>query len=63
MGYDKKPEKLSEKQACAAIGQAKLMMIYQKLFSEYNQVASQILMTKNTFLDDPEPNQCEEYVS
>ena len=52
MGYDKKPEKLSEKQACAAIGQAKLMMIYQKLFSEYNQVASQILMTKNTFLDD-----------
>lgn len=52
MGYDKKPEKLSEKQACAAIGQAKLMMIYQNLFSEYNQVASQILMTKNTFLDD-----------
>ena len=52
MGYDKKPEKLSEKQACAAIGQAKLMMIYQKLLSEYNQVASQILMTKNTFLDD-----------
>lgn len=52
MGYDRKPEKLSEKQACAAIGQAKLMMIYQKLFSEYNQVASQILMTKNTFLND-----------
>lgn len=52
MGYDRKPEKLSEKQACAAIGQAKLMMIYQKLFAEYNQVASQILMTKNTMLDN-----------
>ena len=36
------------KQACAAIGQARLMMIYQKIFSEYNQVAAQILMTKDT---------------
>lgn len=52
MGYDRKPTKVSEKQACAAIGQAKLMMIYQKLFSEYNQVASQILMTKHTMLND-----------
>ena len=52
MGYKKKPDKLSEKQACAAIGQAQLMMIYQKLFAEYNQVASQILMTKNTMLNN-----------
>ena len=52
MGYKKKPDKLSEKQACAAIGQAKLMIIYQKLFAEYNQVASQILMTKNTMLNN-----------
>ena len=36
------------KQACAAIGQAKLMMVYQKIFSEYNTIAAQILMTKNT---------------
>ena len=50
MGYDKKPESLAQKQACAAIGQAKLMMIYQKLFAEYNQVASQILMTKSIML-------------
>ncbi|MBO6015079.1 MAG: glutamate 5-kinase [Lachnospiraceae bacterium] len=40
------------KQACAAIGQARLMMIYQKIFSEYNQVAAQILMTKNTIIDN-----------
>ena len=50
LGYDRKPATLSEKQACAAIGQAKLMMIYQKLFSEYNQVAGQILMTKSIML-------------
>lgn len=52
MGFEKKPQDLAKKQACAAIGQAKLMMIYQKLFAEYNQVASQILMTKNNMLND-----------
>ena len=52
MGYNRKPVKIAEKQACAAIGQARLMMIYQKLFAEYNQVASQILMTKNTMLNN-----------
>ena len=40
------------KQACSAIGQARLMMTYQKLFAEYNQVAAQILMTKNTIVDN-----------
>ncbi len=39
-------------QACAAIGQARLMMTYQKLFSEYNHIAAQILMTKNTVTDE-----------
>ena len=36
------------KQACAAIGQARLMMIYQKFFEDYNQLTAQVLMTKNT---------------
>ena len=45
-------EKMAVKQACAAIGQARLMMIYQKIFAEYNQIAAQILMTKNTIVDD-----------
>lgn len=48
MGLAKKPAVLSRKQACASIGQAKLMMLYQKLFSEYNTVCSQILLTKHT---------------
>lgn len=52
IGIDHKPERLSQKQACAAIGQARLMMIYQKLFAEYNQVAAQVLMTKNTMVND-----------
>lgn len=44
-------EAVAVKQACAAIGQARLMMTYQKLFAEYNQVTAQILMTKKTVLD------------
>ena len=51
IGMKERPTKLSIKQACASIGQARLMMIYQKLFMEYNQVASQILMTKNTLVN------------
>lgn len=45
-------EEIAIKQACSAIGQARLMMTYQKLFAEYNQVAAQILMTKNTIVDN-----------
>ena len=47
-----KPETVAEKQAYAAVGQARLMMVYQKLFAEYNQTAAQILMTKNTIVDN-----------
>ena len=50
-GFQEKPERISLKQACAAIGQARLMMIYQKFFAEYNQVAAQVLMTRNTMLN------------
>ena len=51
-GRHKKPDSLAEKQAFAAVGQARLMMIYQKLFSEYNQLSAQILMTKNTMVNN-----------
>ncbi len=43
---------LAYKQACAAVGQARLMMTYQKIFAEYNQIVAQILMTKNTIVDN-----------
>lgn len=49
---DKKDNPIAVKQACAAIGQARLMMIYQKFFAEYNHIAAQILMTRNTIVDD-----------
>lgn len=52
LGCRLRPVTLSEKQAFAAVGQARLMMVYQKLFAEYNQVAAQILMTKDTMVND-----------
>ncbi len=52
VGMQERPKTLSEKQACAAIGQASLMTVYQKLFSEYHQPCAQILMTKFTILND-----------
>ncbi len=52
LGFVKKPEMIDEKQACAAVGQGRLMMMYQKLFSEYNQVSAQVLMTKKTFVNN-----------
>ncbi len=42
----RRPKTMSEKQACAAIGQGKLIMNYYKLFSEYGLIASQVLMTR-----------------
>lgn len=51
MGLKERPNTISMKQACAAVGQAKLMMTYQKLFAEYNQNTAQILMTKNTMIN------------
>lgn len=52
LGIKEKPTELSVKQACAAVGQARLMMIYQKLFAEYNQTIAQILITKRIMLNE-----------
>lgn len=37
---------LAEKQACASIGQSNLMSTYSKIFGEYDQKVSQILLTR-----------------
>lgn len=50
--HDGRENPIAVKQACAAIGQARLMMTYQKIFAEYNQVAAQILMTRHTVDDE-----------
>lgn len=52
IGLHERPDELPVKQACAAIGQAKLMMVYQKIFAEYSTIAAQVLLTKNTILND-----------
>ena len=52
LGLKEKPTETSEKQACAAVGQASLMTIYQKLFSEYHQPIAQILLTKFVMIND-----------
>ena len=51
IGLNERPKDISTKQACAAVGQARLMMTYQRMFAEYNQIAGQILMTKNTMVN------------
>lgn len=52
LGGQKRPQTLSEKQAYAAVGQARLMMVYQRIFSEYNHIAAQILLTKDTMTNE-----------
>ena len=46
LGLDSKPHDLPGKQACAAIGQCELMYAYDSLFSQYNHIVGQILITK-----------------
>lgn len=52
LGIRERPTELSLKQACAAVGQARLMMIYQKLFAEYNQTIAQVLVTKSVITNE-----------
>ena len=53
LGLKSRPKTLSLKQACAAVGQGQLMMMYQKLFMEYNHIAAQVLLTFDA-ITDPE---------
>ena len=57
IGHEKPSDDLVTRQGYAAIGQGRLMMIYQKLFSEYGQTASQVLLTmKGLQYDDTKDN-------
>ena len=62
IGLQNRPEDISTKQACAAVGQARLMMTYQRMFAEYNQTAGQILMTKDTMLEEESCQNAQKYV-
>lgn len=52
VGINPGPGEIPLKQACAAIGQARLMMIYERLFAEYNHLTAQILMTMHTITEE-----------
>jgi glutamate 5-kinase len=45
LGYDIRPANLAEKQACAAVGQSRLMSTYEKLFAKHKLVVAQVLLT------------------
>ena len=45
MGMKEKPKTVRQQQACAAIGQAGLMMVYEKAFVRHGYKAAQILLT------------------
>lgn len=44
-------ETTAVRQALAAVGQARLVMTYQRAFGEFGETAAQILMTRNTVVD------------
>jgi len=45
LGYEKRPTDLAELQACAAVGQSRLMAIYEKLLGAHSLSVAQILLT------------------
>ena len=45
LGLSERPRELRMKQATAAVGQCRMMHLYDKLFSEYNRSMAQILLT------------------
>jgi len=45
LGYEKRPTDLSELQACAAVGQSRLMAVYERLFAAHGLAVAQVLLT------------------
>jgi glutamate 5-kinase len=45
LGYERRPNELAELQACAAVGQSRLMATYAELFAKHNLQVAQVLLT------------------
>lgn len=52
LGLKERPTSTPKRQALASIGQCELMFMYDKIFSEYNNIVSQVLLTRSV-IDDP----------
>ena len=50
LGIWERLEESAIKQACAAVGQGRMMMMYEKLFAEYDQLTAQVLLTKESIM-------------
>jgi glutamate 5-kinase len=46
LGFTKRPSTLPQQQACAAIGQGRMMSVYEGLFNEQGMHTAQILLTR-----------------
>ncbi len=51
MGLRERPDNMADKQALAAIGQALLMRLYERLFGEYGRTVAQVLLTRGDVED------------
>lgn len=56
LGLTSRPSDTPTKQACAAVGQCELMYMYDKMFSDYNLVIAQLLLTKYILLEERRKN-------
>jgi glutamate 5-kinase len=45
LGYERRPSEPAELQACAAVGQSRLMAVYEKLFGTFGLAVAQVLLT------------------
>ena len=51
MGLEKQDKTIPQKQACAALGQSRLMALYERLFSRHGYHTAQILLTQDDVRD------------
>lgn len=63
LNLKERPNDLSSKQACAAVGQSELMYIYDKYFSEFNHNIAQVLLTGADFESESRRTNIENTIS
>lgn len=51
LAFDKRPRELADLQACAAVGQSRLMAMYESLFRHYELGVAQVLLTHDDLAD------------